>query len=207
MQKTTPQMRTPNDDKFRELVLFLAEKSTGDRPFGAIKLNKLLFYVDFIAYLTLGEAVTNHKYQKLENGPAPRAFLPLTKKMEQKGEIAYRVENYFGKEKRRMVALRDPDLSGFSGEEVALIDNVVAEFWGKNATEMSEMSHEFIGWKLAEIGEDIPYDVALVRAVPANKKMEEYGVELRSLAKELLEHQERPSAQNNKKQTVPRRAR
>ncbi len=195
----------PNNEKFKELILFLADKSSEDRPFGATKLNKLLFYSDFLAYLQFGAAITNHRYQKLENGPAPRALIPITEKMQARGEIAYRTENYYGKSKKRLVPLRDPDLSAFSDEEIELVNRIIAEFWAKNAAAMSSASHEFIGWKLANIGEDIPYEVAFVRAIPATKKMERYGADLASLAKELLEHEEPPSAQHNKKPAVQRR--
>jgi hypothetical protein len=197
--------RAPNNEKFKELILYLADKSTGDNPFGATKLNKLLFYADFIAYLQLGTGITNQRYQKLENGPAPRALIPVTSKMEARGEIAYRTENYYGKPKKRLVPLRDPDLSAFSDEEVELVNRIIAEFWGKNAAAMSSFSHEFIGWQLAKIGEDIPYEVVFVRSRQANKKMEKYGASLESLAKQLLEeHEESPSAQDTKKRTVPK---
>ena len=67
----------PDDEKFKELVLYVCHKSAGDAPFGATKLNKLLFYADFLAYKQLGSAVTKHAYQRLPNGPAPRAILPI----------------------------------------------------------------------------------------------------------------------------------
>jgi hypothetical protein len=194
--------RAPNNEKFKELILYVANESSGDNRFGATKLNKLLFFADFIAYLRFGTAITNQRYQKLKNGPAPRALVPITEKMEAQGEIAYRIENYFGKPKKRLVPLRDPDLSSFSDDEIELVNQIIAEFWGKNAAAMSNDSHEFIGWKLAEIGEDIPYEVVLVRAMPASKKMEEYGAGLDSLAKELLEREEPASAQSNKKRAV-----
>ena len=202
---TVKKNRSPNNDKFKELILYIADKSSGDKPFGATKLNKLLFYADFLAYLQFGTGMTNQRYQKLENGPAPRALIPITGKMESRGEIAYRDENYYGKSKKRLVPLRDPDLSEFSDDEIELVNRIVAEFLGKNAAAMSGFSHEFIGWQLAKIGEDIPYEVAFVRAIPATSKMEQYGAGLESLATELLEHEELPSAQNNKKRTVPKR--
>lgn len=52
----------PDDDKFKELILFICERSEGDSPFGAIKLNKLLFFTDFVSYSRFGHAVTWHEY-------------------------------------------------------------------------------------------------------------------------------------------------
>lgn len=175
----------PDDEKFRELILFLAEASEGDDPFGAVKLNKLLFYVDFFAYITFGKAVTWHVYQKLENGPAPRALLPIQKKMLENGDIAFSERKYFGLLQKRVMALREPNLEVFSGPEVQLMNQAVKEFWGKSATEMSRLSHEFLGWELAEIGEDIPYQVSLVSMGDPGEKARQKGIELEAAARRI----------------------
>jgi hypothetical protein len=57
--------------------LLIATRSEGDEPFGAVKLNKLLFYADFFAYVKFGECITGQEYQKLAQGPAPRRMLPV----------------------------------------------------------------------------------------------------------------------------------
>src|SRR6267154_5777818 len=77
----------PNEAKFKELVLLVAKQSEGDGTFGATKLNKLLFYIDFLSYLNLGKAVTGMQYQKLDRGPAPKKLVPITKQMTENGDI------------------------------------------------------------------------------------------------------------------------
>jgi hypothetical protein len=37
----------PDDEKLRELILYVSTLSENDPNFGAAKLNKLLFYTDF----------------------------------------------------------------------------------------------------------------------------------------------------------------
>lgn len=61
-----------------------------------------------------------------------------------------------------MVALREPDLSVFSAEEVDLIHRVVRELWELNATEVSDLSHRFVGWQVASMGEEIAYGSVFV---------------------------------------------
>ena len=51
--------------KLRELILYLARESEGDDYFGVVKLNKLLFYIDFEAYRRFGKSVTEQEYQAL----------------------------------------------------------------------------------------------------------------------------------------------
>ncbi len=61
---TSAKQYEPDDIKLRELVLYLATLSEGDATFGKVKLNKLLFYADFNAYLKFGKPITGHEYQK-----------------------------------------------------------------------------------------------------------------------------------------------
>lgn len=181
----------PDDAKFRELLLYICRQSEGDAPFGAVKLNKLLFYSDFIAYLQFGNAITWQPYQRLDNGPAPKKMLPTVKKMEERGDLATREVRYYGLLQRQYCALRDPDLSRFSGDEIALVDRIIRECWGKNAKAMSEMSHSFRGWQQAKDGETIPYEVVLVRFERPTKQQLAQGAELahelRELAGDLLD--------------------
>lgn len=151
-----------NTTKLRELILYLALESEGDEHFGAIKLNKLLFNIDFEAYRRFGKAVTGQEYQALPFGPAPRAVVPTLDSMKEKGEIVIREESLYGYTQKRPLALRQPDIRLFSQEEIALIAHVLSRFWDMSATQISDLSHEFLGWSLAEEGETIPYGIALL---------------------------------------------
>lgn len=153
----------PNEHKFRELVLFIAQKSEGDVQFGATKLNKLLFYADFLAFQSFGQAITCHRYQRLDKGPAPRALVPILARMEADGEIVRVERNHYGKTQKRVVARRMANLDLLSSKEVDLVSQLIQECWGKTAKAMSDLSHRFRGWRLAKDGEDIPYEVALVQ--------------------------------------------
>jgi hypothetical protein len=86
-RKSVPRIK-PDDSKFRELILLIARESEGDPRFGSIKLNKLLFYADFVAYQHLGKPITGQEYFALPQGPAPRYMVPIREKMEADGDIA-----------------------------------------------------------------------------------------------------------------------
>lgn len=159
-------MQRPSDDKLRELVLLIATLSEGDEPFGKVKLNKLAFFSDFLAYLVFGKVITGQTYQRLPEGPAPRSLLRVMPAFRNPAEtdpdIAIRVDDYYGNALHRPFALRTPDTRKFDSAEVKLVEDLVKQFWGKNARAMSDMSHQFVGWKLARNQETIPYCVALV---------------------------------------------
>lgn len=176
----------PNDAKLRELILLVAEYCQKDPRFGAIKLNKLLFHADFCAFLTHGEPITGQQYFALKQGPAPRRLKPITESMKKKGELAYQDVLYFGRLQKRPVALRSPNVSLFSGVEINLVRQTVERFWDLTATEISDQSHLFLGWKVARLGETIPYNTALVSRRLPTPEERTYGLSLKGLATEHL---------------------
>lgn len=152
---------TYNKQKLRELVLYLAQRSDSDRYFGATKLNKLLFCIDFESYLRTGAPVTGCRYQKLKFGPAPRPLLPVLQELEEERACVTAAGGHLARQKR-VIATREPDLDLFTSAEIALVDEVISHCWNHTGTMLSDWSHEHVGWELAEMGEDIPYQTALV---------------------------------------------
>lgn len=177
---------TPQDKKLREAVLYIADKCQGDETFGATKQNKLLFYADFLAYLNFGEAITGQEYFKLGKGPAPRRWLPVKEQMLRDGDIKIKAHEYYGFPQNRTVPLRKPNLNAFSAEQLALIDKIIEVHRGKTASEISEESHGFIGWKLADDQETIPYPVALVSTQELTAQETKHGQTLEATAVALL---------------------
>ena len=176
----------PSDAKLRELILLISEWSQSDPKFGAIKLNKLLFHADFSAFLTCDEPITGQEYFKLPQGPAPRRLKAITEAMISKGEFAWQEVPYFGRTQKKPVALRAADTSKFSGPEVAIIRQTVQKFWKMNATEISDQSHIFLGWKAAHMKETIPYSTALVSRRPPTDHEKKRGLRLQVLAEKHL---------------------
>ncbi len=168
----------PNEGKFKELLIYIALCSEGDDSFGAVKLNKLLFLSDFLAYLRLGNAITWAEYQALPNGPAPTRLVPIRDELQSEGAIAERSEHYYGYEQNRTLALRRPDLKLFSSEEIDIVRQVIDNWWGRSAKEISDFSHNFIGWQLADEGETIPYSIALISSREPSKQEIAYGLSL-----------------------------
>lgn len=171
-------MAQRNDEKLRELILYLALKSEGDESFGAIKLNKLLFYIDFMAFRDLGHSVTGEEYQHLELGPAPRGLKPTLETLKAEGSAAEQQRKVHGYPQRRVFALREPVLSLFTGDEIALVDHVLESMRHMNATEASELTHHFIGWEVTDMYETIPYETVFIDRRPVTANEEAYMEQL-----------------------------
>jgi hypothetical protein len=153
---------TMDDRKMRELILYLATRSEADPRFSSTKLNKLLFYCDFAAYRDLGRSITGHSYRKLPFGPAPKAMLPILDQMKRDQDCVEIERDHFGRTQRRVQAKRPPETSLFSAEELRLADRILADLWESSAAEVSDLSHDFIGWKAAALNEVIPYETVFV---------------------------------------------
>ncbi len=155
--------RSEDEKKFKELILYVSQKCATDPTFGATKLNKILFYADFLAYANLGKAITNFDYQKLPNGPAPRRLLPIRDQMVADHELVLQqIRLLSGNIQKRTVNVRQPDLRIFTGEEIALVDEIIEAFEKAKAEVVSELSHRMVGWMLVENGESIPYNTVFL---------------------------------------------
>ena len=182
-------MIRPDDAKLKELILLICKESEDDPRFGAVKLNKLLFYCDFSAYVKFEAPITGQEYFALPEGPALKKLKPFTEWMREQEDLAIQKVEYYHRIQERSIALRPPDLDVFSPKEVALIYETIQKYKGKNATEMSEESHSFLGWKAAQEKEVIPYCTALVeKRLPTEEEIK-YGISLERLAEShLLAH-------------------
>lgn len=145
-------------EKFKELILYIAQASEGDSTFGATKLNKILFFCDFLSYRAYGEPVTGQRYFKLPFGPAPRALVPVVNELLEEEACVKVQRSRFGLPQDTIFAKREANLDIFKPREIALADFVMRQLRDNDATEVSNLSHEFIGWQLANDREDIPYE-------------------------------------------------
>ncbi|MBK9516193.1 MAG: SocA family protein [Anaeromyxobacter sp.] len=152
-----------DEHKLGELIVYIASKCEKHVRFGATKLNKILFYADFIAYENLGKPITGAEYQKLPHGPAPVRLLPVQAQLVALQAVVKREGvTPGGYTEKRLVPLRRANLKGFEPDEIAVVDEVIEAFKDASAVAVSEFSHRMPGWKFALDNEVIPYFTALL---------------------------------------------
>lgn len=158
---------TYSEEKFRELLLYMALKSEPDLWFGSVKLNKQLFYADFLSYARTGKPITGAKYRKLERGPAPKNLVRVKRELiEEQAAFEKKVTMPDGLEQHRVLALRRPKLDVFSAADIEIAHSVLDGLREFNATEVSNLSHRLMGWKLFPMGAEIPYYTACLPDSP-----------------------------------------
>lgn len=149
------------DKRLGELLLYIAKKCQGDAYFGNTKLNKILFFSDFFAYKRKGTSVTGSEYIKQDFGPTPLRLVQVRNRLEKNKSAVIQKVEMMGKTQHRLLALRDPDLSEFTADDIALVDQIIEFLRDKTAKEASDLSHNRI-WRVAQLGETIPYEAVFV---------------------------------------------
>lgn len=173
----------PDAEKLKQLAIYVASRSQEDRKFGSTKFNKILFCADYMHYLKTGRSITGFAYIKKQFGPCPEDFDVIQNEMTQAGQFAIQEIFHFGLTQKRPIALVVPDLSNFTGEEVATIEEALDSLLHLNGKEASDWSHGFVGWQLASDFEKIPYSIA---RLGFDGKPNDYHYEMaRQVAKEV----------------------
>jgi hypothetical protein len=156
-----------DEARFKELVLYICQKCATDPKFGSTKLNKILYFADFMAYARFGKPITGFQYQREKNGPVPTHLVPVRQQMIESGELALQpVKLLSGSIQKRPVNLREPKLDLFSPKEIALVDSIIEELWAHTAEEVSDLTHRMVGWQVVDPGENIPYETVFVSTGP-----------------------------------------
>ncbi|QUM72499.1 Panacea domain-containing protein [Sphingopyxis granuli] len=129
---------------------------------GAVKLNKVLYFLDMISYAHHRQAVTGATYRKRPNGPTSDQLLFMLRDMQEIGEIQVDDVDYHGFIKKNYVALVSEPVGVLTNEETTLLDDVIEFVCRRNtAKSISDYSHK-LPWELAHMGDVIEYHTAMM---------------------------------------------
>ena len=160
-------IETDQERRLAELILYISRESAEDEGFGAVKLNKILYFSDFLAFGQYGSAITGAEYQHLPQGPAPRQLVPVRDKLVETKQLAIQERDVFGYTQKRTINLREPNLDEFTGRQIALVNWVIKTLLkGADATGASLLSHAEVGWKTTANGETIDYSTIFLSDAP-----------------------------------------
>ncbi len=146
--------------KLHELILYIAWRNRDDPDFASTRLTKDLYYSDFERFRQTGDAITGSDYLAMPNGPMLEGLQGILEGMQ--GKRLLRIEGTPSGPfmQQRPIPLRQPNLALFSPDELRVIDQVIDEHGGENATTASRRSHELPTWRYTAQGERIPYGTA-----------------------------------------------
>src|SRR4029077_9662465 len=165
--------------KFKEFMLFAADKSVDDPTFGATKLNKILFFSDFLHFGLAGSSITGATYKRKVNGPVATQLPAMAREIERTHDGNFVERPYFNLKQRRLIADRPANPLVFLDEERDLINDVIKNLESSNAADVSNLSHiRSRAWQVAEESEVIPYTAVFLSSRRATRSDLQRGREL-----------------------------
>jgi len=144
-------------NKFKALLHYVVWKAGDRHGFGATELYKVLWLSDARAYMLTKQPITGEIYIREKYGPLPRHALGIISEL--KGDNAIRVWNdrYDNKPVRRFKSLINPDKLLLDDKQRDIVDYWIEHIASdRTAESISEESHD-LAWKLAKLGEELPY--------------------------------------------------
>lgn len=139
--------RNPNLDKFTEMVVYFANKTS---PFKT-KMNKLLFYADFLMFKESCFSISGMRYKAIDMGPVPNNFQSIFEYLSNENivDIIYTpfpqgtVGELF---KARGDRPYRPEV--FLENELAILEKVASAFQSATTHDLIEQSHLEKAWQI-----------------------------------------------------------
>ena len=122
------------------------------------KMNKLLFYVDFLSYRDSGMAITGLSYRAVDFGPVPERWEKVYSEFPEVHQEFRQAGDFEGSV---LIATQNADVSLFTDFELQVMDKVCSLLGKKSSRELSRISHEEKAWKeYCNNHEKIPFNEA-----------------------------------------------
>lgn len=127
--------------KIRAIMLYFIQQMNGVY---VTKMNKLLFYTDFLSYKRHGYGITGLQYKALPFGPVPDNWGSVYDSV---SDVSMNECLFFDQSSGiKLESESDPDLSLLDDVERDVVATVCQQFKESNAKQISSASHEEKGW-------------------------------------------------------------
>ena len=151
-----------DSDVLMEMMVFFAKQNGVYKT----KLNKLLWYADFVHFRSCSVSVSGATYIHLPHGPVADGYDNYINRLLMDGSLTIREEVFGDFTAEKLLSQREADNSVFDVESQRTLLNVANYFDSWTATRIRNQSHEEAGYKETEELQPIPYSYAGELKVP-----------------------------------------
>lgn len=137
--------RKPSLEKLTEIVVYFSEKLNPWKT----KLNKLLFYADFLHYKKTCFSMSGARYRAINMGPVPNNFNSIFEYMVNNDDIYVKITEFLNGEGEQFKPSKNRQFNHelFTELELEVLDELTIKFKDASTTEMIDISHQEKGWK------------------------------------------------------------
>ncbi len=134
----------PSLEKVANYIIFFAREANPLKT----RMNKLMFYSDFLNYKRSGYSISGCNYRAIQMGPVPSHFRELFGILESKGYINIEDEIFdHGGIGERFFPRKEFNKHLFTSEELACMKYTVKAFTKTRTKQIIQLSHEEPAWK------------------------------------------------------------
>lgn len=149
--------KTLDITKLFNAILFFCSKEGIERA----KLNRLLFYADFLHFKRYGTSITGARYSHIGVGPVLDNYDFYIAILHFEEETISLEERFYqNRLKEEFMAKKEPDLSIFENSELKVLREVKEYFKEYDAIGISKFSHKEEGYQKTSVKELISYNYA-----------------------------------------------
>lgn len=130
-----------SSERLKNLLLYILGKM-GDTF--QTKMNKVLFYIDFLSYRERGMAISGLSYNAIDFGPVPQRWDRVYSAFD---EVVPQPKLVREQESVELTAAAEADMSYFTEQEQEVIDTVCTKMNALSAHEISKLSHSEPAWQ------------------------------------------------------------
>lgn len=133
----------PSFEKFANIVLFYLE---ANENIFKVKMNKLLYYTDFLHFKRFGHSISGYMYQAVQMGPVPFRYDAIYDLLTYENFIDFVFADVKSSQVDKPVPLKKFDKTLFTPGEIEVMDEIFKRFNKINTGELIELSHNEKGW-------------------------------------------------------------
>jgi len=150
---------TINQAKYENAILYFVQHCN-NQYLGATKLNKLLYYLDFLNYRDRGKSVTGDEYYHMQYGPIPSSVETVMSALCESEKIKVTGEPFKETMRKIYKAEEKPDVTVFSKEEQELLVAICKEFKECSIDTIVAQTHLEAPWFYSMPHDKIDYEYA-----------------------------------------------
>ncbi len=132
----------PSFEKMAQMIVYFAQWGNVWKT----KLNKLLFYADYLHFSRTGYSISGTSYRAIQMGPVPSQFDKLYLKTIENEMIDIEYIEFDNGLGEKFIAKKSFDNRLFSESERAVLEQVNSHFGNLSGNKLIEISHQEKGW-------------------------------------------------------------